>query len=281
MDELARLLDEGLRFDAQYGGSLSNHRPMALVALARLGAPPSRLTQWATQYDTRLRAAPAPVAWPAGEPWPPRLGDVQAWPAYRSFFAEWLDQEGVAGVLTPALPQLMQGCGGGLFHGLIRVAYAVQSAHRAELADALAYLACRWEPVAEGDTPADVDEQTLSQLAHAAAEFYARSGDFIALHLVTSAHAVRVLLPHMAEPEQALAAVAAYQRALAPARLRIAIQPSAWPARTLPWRQIVERAIADEDEHVIKLVDSCREQHVAYGGAVWQRAATRAVTASN
>ena len=39
-----------------------------------------------------------------------------------------------------------------------------------------------------------VDEDTLSRLARLTARLYAGSGDFTALHLVTSAHALRLLL---------------------------------------------------------------------------------------
>ena len=35
---LAELLDAGAAHDAEYAGGLSNHLPMALVALKRLGA---------------------------------------------------------------------------------------------------------------------------------------------------------------------------------------------------------------------------------------------------
>ena len=45
----------------------------------------------------------------------------------------------------------------------------------------------------------------------------------------------------------------------------------------LPWDAILPAAIASDDEHVIKLVDSCREQERAYGGHEWRLAASRAV----
>ena len=71
LDRHHRLLDVlevvlGAAFDAEYGKSLSNHLPMALVALQRLGAPDERLDQFAAAYAPRLHAAPPPVPWPAG-----------------------------------------------------------------------------------------------------------------------------------------------------------------------------------------------------------------------
>jgi len=38
---LLSLLDQGVRFDAEYREGLSNHLPMALVALRRLGCDPT------------------------------------------------------------------------------------------------------------------------------------------------------------------------------------------------------------------------------------------------
>ena len=141
---LTDLLDAGASFDAEYGGGLSNHRPMALLALARLGATEAQLNAFAQTYSRRLQAAPPHSPWPAGDAWASRLGERGAWPAYRDLFGEWLLHEHSRDVLSQTLPRLMQGCGAAAFHGLIRTAYAVQASRRQELADALAYWACRW-----------------------------------------------------------------------------------------------------------------------------------------
>ena len=142
------LLDASGQYDAEFdaGGftGLSNHLPMALAALKRLGADDERLAAFAARYSQRLRPAPAPAEWPAGEPWRARLGQPGAWPAYRHLFLHWLVTESADAVLQQTVPTLIAGCGGAAFHGLIRTAYAVQSGHGQELADALAYWACRW-----------------------------------------------------------------------------------------------------------------------------------------
>lgn len=315
---LAALLTRGAAFDAEYQGGLSNHLPMALVALHRLGASDVRLNLFAGRYATRLETAPAPATWPAGDAWQGRFGQREAWPAYRQLFAEWLTHEDAGSVLLAALPPLLAGCGGAAFHGLIRCAYAVRMAqetgHETELADALAYWACRHLRLATlatntgsldvaellaslPATPSDaplifqrmravaaapkfaatvarlrIDAGTLPALALQAAALYARSGNFVALHLVTSAHALRVLLPFVDEP---LHAVRDYACAYAAAHVAAAASPGAMP-RLLPWKTIIESAIASDDEHVIKLVDSCVEQRAIYGGRAWRQAASRA-----
>lgn len=318
---LNRLLDEGLALAPEYGPALSSHRPMALVALARLGAGARRLRAFAAHYAGSHALAPAPAAqrWPAGDPWPGRLGDFAAWPVYRGLFREWIAHEGGVEVLEQALPTLMRGCGGAAFHGLIRTAYAVEARHAAELADALAYWAARWMdlgPPGPGGAEPDpavalhglalptsnepliaermrtaarrrgfdaavarlrIDDRTPARVGRWAARLYARSGNFTVLHLVTSAQALQVLRPFAVDPP---AAVAAWWRAavagVVASRLDLA-QPGRAPT-VRPWDELVAVALASDDDHLIKLVDACRQAQQAHGGAPdWQRAATRVV----
>ena len=141
---LRQRLEDVSRFDAEYGASLSNHLPMALTALVRLGASDERLNEFSQRYARRLHEAPPIEPWPGGDPWRARMGEPRAWPAYRQLFREWVAVEGGSTVLSQALPALMQGVGAAAFHGPIRAAYALAANHADGLADALAYWACRW-----------------------------------------------------------------------------------------------------------------------------------------
>jgi Questin oxidase-like len=320
---LRQLLDQSLRLDAEYRRNLASHLPMALTALARLGAADARLADFANCYAKRLHPAPPPEPWPAGEPWKGRFGDPRAWPAYRSLFNEWIDDEGAPAVLAQALPALIGGVGAAAFHGPIRTAYAIAAGHSHELADALAYWACRWFALGVSPTEgrardaaivlarlniakprqpliaermAQVAEQpgfagiaaafcvddpdaTLAQLAALAARLYAASGNFTVLHLVTSAHALRVLLPWLDVDERSQA-VGLYWLAYAAGHAASGLTrhaSAAAPVALRPWPEIVSQAIASDDDHFIKLVDSCREQERAYGGEVWHEAASRAL----
>lgn len=316
---LAALLRDGARWDAEYTGSLSNHLPMALVALQRLGASDQRLLEFASRYSLRLHAAPPIETWDPGDPWRERLGDPGAWPLYRDLFAQWQAAEGPLALLQQAVPHLMPGCGAAAFHGLIRTAYAFESGQAGELADGLAYWACRWMdlgltgpvsgPLQRDPTPLAaalaalpaspenliahrmqaavltpefdgiaarlaLNEETLPRLARLAAQSYARSGNFTVLHLVTSAHALRLLLPFIDEP---LPALAAYWRAYAAGVVASQLlQGRVAPMR--PWPELAAAACASDDDHLVKLVDACRQEQAAHGGAAdWQRAASRAV----
>jgi len=118
---------------------------------------------------------------------------------------------------------------------------------------------------------------TLARLSQLAAQAYAGSGSFTALHMVTASHAMRLLL-QFAEPGPAAdAALRWFWQAWATALVAACLKPR--PAvPLLPWPAIVQRALASTNVHVIKLVDACREEEAAHGGSVWQQAASRAVT---
>lgn len=328
--DLVAALDRSLRYDAEYGQRLSNHLPMLLVALQRLGADNERIAAAGATYARKLHAMPPAQAWQAGDPWREPLGQPAAWPRYRDLFATWLQEEGAGETLRQALPALLPGCGAAAFHGLIRTAYAVEAAHRAELAHALAYWASRWLDLGVNDSavgeqassgggrqadpaallkaaaavpgvaaspsgtivermhhaawqpgfvqavsPLRLDENTLPRLARQAAQLYARSGDFTVLHLVTSAWALRLLLPFIDDLSPALASYwRAYAAAVASTSSRLKVGRTPAP---LPWPQIIQTALASDDEHLVKLVHACQQEQQAYDGADdWQRAATRA-----
>ena len=115
----------------------------------------------------------------------------------------------------------------------------------------------------------------VDALARAAALAYAATGNFTALHLVTATHAMRVIAPY-AEDEARLPAWRWFWQAWAHGVVAARLQPKA-PAPLLAWDDIVPRAIASDDEHVVKLVDSAREEERAWGGDDWRAAASRAV----
>ena len=122
-----------------------------------------------------------------------------------------------------------------------------------------------------------VDGHTLERLARTAAFAYAHTGNFTALHLVTGTHALRVLTRLLDEP---LVAWAWHWQAFAHAVVAARLQP-AGPVALRPWKTLIARALDQDDEHVIKLVESCLEEERAYarrGETLWRLAASRAVS---
>lgn len=141
--------------------------------------------------------------------------------------------------------------------------------------------------VAAGQADARTEAQRaqgLRTLAELAATLYSATGNFTVLHLVTSAHAVRTLLPWMDEEDRPAALHAywaAYVAGGAASGLDLAASvPAAAGLPLQSWPALVQAAIASDDDHLIKLVDVCREEERHHGGALWQRAATRGVMQS-
>jgi hypothetical protein len=319
---LTTLLDRAQAYAPEYHGSLSNHLPMALVALHWLGADVARMETFFTINSAKLDPAPPTAA--ACENWPTKRGDLAAFAALRAYFARAIAMHGRDSTLRQTLPLLLDGVGAAAFHGLLRTAHAVVAEHDDELASGLAHWACwhmplepwvaqqsidgadtstwladiaekargwcseagliAWRMIAFAQTPAfrdgadrlAVHHGTLRELATEALSIYLRSNNFTVLHLITSAHALRLLMPWLDEP---LVAVRHYARAYAAGVAASGVNMAAplIDVTVLPWPQAVQAGAASDDEHVIKLVFACHAEWRATGNAAYQRAASLAV----
>lgn len=118
-----------------------------------------------------------------------------------------------------------------------------------------------------------VHEATLRELADIALEHYLRSRNFTVLHLITSAHALRVLSPHFDAP---LVALRHYAIAFAAgvAASGIDVHASARPVDVQSWPMLGALACDATDEHVIKLIYACREEFQVTGDERYRSAAS-------
>jgi len=123
---------------------------------------------------------------------------------------------------------------------------------------------------------------TVPSLAHAAAALYAAAPNFASLHLVTSAHALRVVSPFLDDPAAAsrwlLQALGAVYVAMGTPAVNLDEDRARTETSPPPsWEAIAAAAAASNDEHVIKMVYTCREEAGAYRQPLYQSfAATRA-----
>ena len=323
---LTALLDRAQAFAPEYGGSLSTHLPMALVALNSLGADAARMEAFFTTISARLHAAPARAA--ACDDWLAVRGDRAAFASLRAYFLQSIADSGRDAVLRQALPSLLDGVGAVAFHGLISTASATVAGHDAELASGLAVWVSGHLPLtsfvaaqpsetsavdvadwlahmaAQGDawrvdtgsitsqmrafvrTPAfrdgadrlTVHDNTLRELAAMALTIYLRTKNFTVLHLITSAHALRLLMPWLDAP---LIAVRHYARAYAAgvAASGVKVDAPVIAVNLLPWPEALRAGAASNDEHMIKLVYACHEEWKATGDADYRRAASLVVAA--
>lgn len=265
---LPSLLDRALAYGPLYRKGLSNHLPMALTALDRLGAAPADLQRFFDGYEGRL--------------------EVQTEPRETRSLAD--------------LDRLAEGIGGAAFHGLIRTAYALEAGHAEELQAALEAWHVSWLPLGRSrqlvlacpiERPqgpnihermrgvanhpefqqglvSDGATATLDEVRDFALRaFWASRGDFTALHLVTATHAFRVVNEHHPLPiEPFLAALSAAFLTLKPMDLDVEV-----PATDATWDELTRAAIASPDDHTIKLVHTCREEERATGDTRFRKLA--------
>lgn len=295
MGVLHDLLDAELAYDPVTAQDFSDHLPMALVALDRLGADDERLARFSTRYARSL----VPVR-----------AEVQA---ARDRYDTEVASLGVDGGVRAHLPRFVPGIGSAAFHAVIRLAYAVEARHAGQVAAALAYFEQVDEPLTDappnetGDDPfalldalrADpqlaglhfdapsisgrmaqvaarpafaraagltAHADSLARIAATARALHGTTGDFTALHAVTGTHAVRVLLPYLDDAQRSLALRYLFQ-AIAAAYVTIAMPDVVFieASHTPGWDEIVAAALETDDEHVVKLAYSAREEARVYG----------------
>jgi hypothetical protein len=160
---LATLLDEELCFDATTSDHLSNHLPMALVALQRLGGSDDRLAAFAQHYRNRLAPVDETVPIASFEEWRAARGRHGTYGAARGYLVACVERDGVDATVRRHLAELVDGLSGAAFHGLIRLAYALESASPARVAAGLAYLTEVHQPLgARGRTSPLTDDPLVA-----------------------------------------------------------------------------------------------------------------------
>lgn len=168
-DLLVRLLDLNARFDLGARGTV-NHLPMALVALARMGATADRLQgyfAWWEQNRALPRVDGSPIE---RRDWHRHRGDATAFPALADSFRTWIADAGADAVLAEVFPAIADGIAAAAFHGLIRLGYGIEVNHAGEIAAGLAALTARHQPLnlpAGSAAPAASAEAALAAVAAA------------------------------------------------------------------------------------------------------------------
>ena len=141
---LKRLLDDNARFDLANRGTV-NHLPMALYALARMGASDERLVEYFHQWEAN-RGLPRidSERQVEREDWTRHIGDAAMFSALWDFFADRVAKRGPTEVVGQVLPLVSRGISAAAFHGLIRLAYGIEVDHAGEIGAGLATLCSRY-----------------------------------------------------------------------------------------------------------------------------------------
>lgn len=118
----------------------TNHCPMALVALAEMGADGARLAQFFAYWEQKYALPAADTVTPvAREHWQSELGGNN-FTGLQQCFIDWIDEAGIDPVLQAVLQTIPFAPSSGAFHALIRLAYGLSSQYIPEIAAGLAYL---------------------------------------------------------------------------------------------------------------------------------------------
>lgn len=263
MNQLDDALEELQSYGTNYGPHLfANHAPMVAEALASVGRSEA-IASWLEGYIKHLEPA-VPASSPVGaETWREALGDPNRFTDWTQFFRREIDNQPWRDVVARWVPRLAPGFAGQLLHGAIRVAHAVRGlaeetpARMEELAGALAYWAIAyWEPGATRTTvptPRDlVDEGARLYLAN-------REEPIGYAHAVTGPAAAVILADFIdAADREALGRHAAEAVDSIVHRFGGAPAVSGYPdAVNSAVNEVLDVAIANGDEHVIKLVEVC------------------------
>ena len=137
---LTELLDANRRFALNAKGT-TNHCPMALIALAQMGADAQRLRQFFNHWEQKY-ALPAPAIGTliARTNWRSALGETDQFEALQACFEAWIMDDGIDAILQQVFSSIPFAPATGAFHGLIRLAYGLEAAHTGEMAAGLAYM---------------------------------------------------------------------------------------------------------------------------------------------
>jgi hypothetical protein len=129
------------RYAREYGGGLSDHGPMAFLAMRGLGLPEETIREFATFYVTKLEPADVSTTRIDAASYPDFLGKREHYPALLEFFRNEFRRKGRVETVNTYLPGLLSAWASAAFHPLIRLAYGLEFGVDGEVAAGLAYAA--------------------------------------------------------------------------------------------------------------------------------------------
>ena len=298
-------LDRQVGYDARTRQGLSNHLPMELVALDGLGAPADRLEEMLERWTGHMLD---------------ERRDTTVFDAYR---AE-IGADGIDATVVEHLPRLVEAPSSEWFHSMIRLAYALDAGHQGQVASALTDWTnyerlLPGDPPEGGDVAVldglrhltDVElehgshadlaavarqdafrdavaglrvDDTMDDVAHAAAAVHVAGADIGTLHLVTGTQAARTVsrltnaaVRHRLARRMVQAVAAGYVASGAPALPDDRTLEGLRAARLPEWEEVRAAAVASPDVHVTKLVYTCRIEVAATGDPLYAWLAAREV----
>lgn len=129
----------------------------------------------------------------------------------------------------------------------------------------------------------EIKNNMLTEIAALLINLYAATKDFIALHMVTATHAMRIITPYLKDRKEALSyywqsICAAYVAIGSPSVSAHSPIIDKFSYEKISWPLIFTKATTATDEHVIKLVYTCYQEHSIYQNPLYGYIAVDAVS---
>lgn len=169
---MSNLINEEVKQDAQYHpnlggitqGGMANHYSMTILSMYGLGATDEQIEifkqHWprhrATFDGLQLQDNPLITV----DNWQTYLGESSEYLAFRRVFLEKILHRGVERGIYEILDEMKDGLPMGLFHPLIKLSFATMHGDYGLIADALAYMAIRFENLYQHELPVAKDNAT-------------------------------------------------------------------------------------------------------------------------
>lgn len=199
-----------------HGNGLVNHLPMSQFSLYKLGATEKQIIDCTESNIEKWGLKPAEDLPYKIEKIEDALGLTYTFSAFNKFFSDETSKKGVDKVIKESLNKMSKGLGTGLFHGIIRVAYGVESNNIEEICRGLSlYSSLYYEAdFAEKSVPiSSLTDELSNFMANKKNDFYLEgspddkevalfkalydlylvTGSFYVLHSITGLHALVIL----------------------------------------------------------------------------------------
>lgn len=162
-DCLQQLLDMNQTFLLAANGT-TNHCPMALVALSRMGASEVRLRNFFQHWKQNFFHEANHLSLQRIEgTWHDYLGDVNAFHALQAYFRQEIERNGASAVMVNFCETIQFAPASGAFHAVIRLAYGLDVAHAGEIAAGLAYMVCTHLPISLQEMDQETERGQLQE----------------------------------------------------------------------------------------------------------------------
>ena len=155
------LLKKGDRYGHLYRKNLSNHLPMALVALDKMGANGAQLHRFYDSYVGKLEERLENTAVQTLSDYRSELGAADNFPGLVKYFEREIADRGYEAVLAKMVPALIPGIAASGFHAAIRLAYAIDAGNVDDFPLCLAFWVSEYYPLCSERRQVD---ETLDQI---------------------------------------------------------------------------------------------------------------------